>query len=417
MIDGFKTARNSRLLLAAMLAAAFTLLVASTAAAMTVSATTDRMYVTAATGEANNVSLSFNGSAYVVTDSGATTLVASTGCTKTGSTIYCAKPAVTAINARLRDGDNSLTVGSGVPSALYVLYVTTQSGDNTIDTAALPATAVAGVTTSGGSYQYVTTGPGNDEIDTSSTAQASTINSNLGNDVIVAGGDEPLSVGGSSISTYDGNDIVDTSSMTGGAYVDLGNGHDSLYAGSGDDHVYGSSGLDAVYLGEGNDIFEQSPNTTGAGTIDGGDGDDQTIVWPYAASVDFSGGAGTDDVDYLFPTGSVAISLDGTANDGNPGNANDNIETDVENIGQYLGMSYGDTLVGSAAANTIHGRAGSDTITGGAGTDSLFGENGNDVFYAHDGEIDTIDCGTNTDTVYADVADVVNANCENVTRY
>jgi hypothetical protein len=41
---------------------------------------------------------------------------------------------------------------------------------------------------------------------------------------------------------------------------------------------------------------------------------------------------------------------------------------------------------------------------------------GNDTIYAQDGEVDTISCGWGTDTVYADAADVVDGDCENVTR-
>ncbi|MBI4897285.1 MAG: calcium-binding protein [Actinobacteria bacterium] len=414
--------RSSRmLLLVAVLASFVVMATASAAQATTVNATSTTVRVTAAAGEANNVSISFSGGSYAITDSGTSTLIASTGCTKTGSTVYCAKPAVQAIYATLGDGDNALTVGSGIPSALYAMIVRATSGSDDINTTALPSSASSDISLGGGDYETVSVGPGSSSIETGDVVYASTVYGGSGSDIINATGGDTIDLstqyGGSVIYGFGGNDVIDTTSMSGSALIDPGTGHDALNAGPGGDYVIGSDGIDTLYLGDGDNVYEQYPNSTGSSTVTGGDGNDSAIIWPYAASVSFDGGAGIDDVDYRYSPGAVAVSLDGVGNDGNSGSASDNIHASVENIGIPVGgMKNNDTLVGSAAANIIHGRTGSDVITGGGGADSLYGESGNDTLYANDGVVDTIDCGTNTDTVYADFSDVVNANCENVFR-
>jgi hypothetical protein len=64
----------------------------------------------------------------------------------------------------------------------------------------------------------------------------------------------------------------------------------------------------------------------------------------------------------------------------------------------------------------VTGGPGDDTLTGGTGADHLDGGPGNDTFEAVDGAIDTITCGTETDSGNADSADVVAADCEAVTK-
>lgn len=75
-----------------------------------------------------------------------------------------------------------------------------------------------------------------------------------------------------------------------------------------------------------------------------------------------------------------------------------------------------DTLYGDEGDDTIYGGYNRDLIDGGAGKDTIWGENDPDTIYAVDGEVDTINCGSGTDTVTADPEDVVAASCETVTR-
>ncbi len=64
----------------------------------------------------------------------------------------------------------------------------------------------------------------------------------------------------------------------------------------------------------------------------------------------------------------------------------------------------------------IKAGSGNDTIDAGKGRDTVFGEGGSDVILALDGERDTIDCGSEFDTVLADRIDKVARNCERVIR-
>lgn len=212
----------------------------------------------------------------------------------------------------------------------------------------------------------------------------------------------------------------------------------------------------------------------GRNTISGGEGDDTLYPdrgssgYPVnpPASDTISGGGGTDLVDYEGDYGGHAsglvISLDGTANDGSPGEQ-DNVRPDVENVS---GTSRAEKITGSAGPNKIMGQGGDDVLSGGGGNDQLFGgtENdnlsggagndyleggseddklvggpgfdsfvgdfsgsvnqivvGNDTILARDGvSKEPISCGPGSDSAVVDVGDNVNADpqnlCESVSR-
>jgi len=86
------------------------------------------------------------------------------------------------------------------------------------------------------------------------------------------------------------------------------------------------------------------------------------------------------------------------------------------------GLRRGDELRGGPGVDIVWGRSGADTIYGGRGGDRLragYGMDtvtagpGNDaVWVAGDAAVDTVDCGTGVDVVYADTEDVLAANCE-----
>lgn len=199
----------------------------------------------------------------------------------------------------------------------------------------------------------------------------------------------------------------------------------------------------------------------------GGDGRDRIEGCSlYAADAPqlVDGGAGFDVVsDYDQPGNAtqprLAISFDGVANDGRPGE-NDNL-SNVEKLeasvsGAFAGgpgddeffirfnLDQGESTVTGAAGNdklrghdhvetidggpgndVIEGGLNNDTITGGPGRDAIFGDStadtcnfvscriafGNDVIDARDGEQDTIDCGVGEDRATVDAIDVV-ANFE-----
>ena len=86
-----------------------------------------------------------------------------------------------------------------------------------------------------------------------------------------------------------------------------------------------------------------------------------------------------------------------------------------------LGGSGADAIAGGEAADEVSGGEGNDSVAGGAGDDVLSGDAGADVLdggdgadriAARDGEADRITCGPGVDTLDADGADVVAADCE-----
>lgn len=165
-----------------------------------------------------------------------------------------------------------------------------------------------------------------------------------------------------------------------------GAGPDTLQGDSNDDDLYGDEGVDLLYGGAGDDLLDGGP---GADTLRGIDG------------VDF--------VDYSDRSASVTATLDGAANDGEPGEG-DRIDVDVEAI---IGGAGDDTLVGDDGGNGLFGLAGRDNITGGGGADVIEADAGNDTISIRDGVADQADCGTGADTVAADAADSL-TGCESV---
>ncbi|HET7271055.1 MAG TPA: hypothetical protein VFI90_08195 [Rubrobacter sp.] len=103
---------------------------------------------------------------------------------------------------------------------------------------------------------------------------------------------------------------------------------------------------------------------------------------------------------------------------------------------QISGLGGGDQINGGGGTDLVRGGLGrdelsdglgQDTVYGGAGVDNLigYGDTSVDHFYAGSGDDtlqprdvpavkDVVTCGTGTDTVYADEADVVSSDCETV---
>jgi hypothetical protein len=210
----------------------------------------------------------------------------------------------------------------------------------------------------------------------------------------------------------DGEDEVRASSC-GGSQVDLGPGDDrasvagTLGGGAGNDGLTGSSGADVIDGGDGRDTVE---GLGGTDTVNGGAGRD--VLLPGTGNGDVvAGGSDTDAASYEDRTGAqpVTASLDGQANDGQPGE-NDTIGTDVENL---IGGAGDDTLVGDGNPNEIEGGDGGDVIDPGAGPDVADGGVGNDRITARDGAQDRILCGDGNDQAVIDEFDTVVA-CEDV---
>jgi Ca2+-binding RTX toxin-like protein len=165
-----------------------------------------------------------------------------------------------------------------------------------------------------------------------------------------------------------GNDVITLGAGVMGSFVDGGAGNDVINGGPGNDSLQGSAGNDQLFGNGGNDLLDGS---TGADVM--------------------SGGAGLDTVTYASRTVALTITIDGMANDGAAGEA-DNVKTDVETV---IGGSGNDSITGSNSNNRLVGGAGNDRLNGSGGDDSLDGGTGNDVLSGGTG-IDTADYSTRT---------------------
>ena len=151
--------------------------------------------------------------------------------------------------------------------------------------------------------------------------------------------------------------------------------NDTLRGGPGDDEINGSGGNDHIEGGDGNDKLR--PDTyhgPGNDYVDGGAGIDTVDDWSIP------------DADYHPP---VSVSMDGVANDGRPGEA-DNV-VNVEKIESHV-------------SGTLAGGPGDDEFTVWANVDegnsTLLGNGGNDKLIAGDYQ-DTLDGGPGNDVLNA----------------
>jgi hypothetical protein len=240
-----------------------------------------------------------------------------------------------------------------------------------------------------------------------------------------------------------------------------GPGNDTLKGYDGDDHLDGGDGDDTVIGGIDKDTVLGGPGTDNVA----GDGFENA----YADVID--GGPGLDTIDgdwssrdYDAVVTPLNLTLAGGADDGRGTGAEGDdvrgVERVHENIpGVYVGTDAAEELVvrqittsvtmrGNGGNDILKTGDGADTIDGGAGDDEIdagFGDDtivggpgrdrinadtaggdcgplwckypyGNDQIDARDGEVDSIVCGFGTDTVLADSIDVVDKDCETVTR-
>ena len=338
------------------------------------------------------------------------------------------------------DGDDVIAGGSGSDNLLG------QAGNDTLEGGALNdainggpgsdtadysgrADAVAvtldgGSSDDGGSFDSVTPGsPTRDSVtlvervvggaagdNLTAAAAGSTLVGGGGDDVLTGGPGPDVLNGGSGGDHIDGNDGVDSVSYEGRAdpvEVTLGSGDqddgnalDGIVKGARDDlidveNVTGGDGADRL-AGDG-----------AANVISGGPGDD-TLIGGLGTDT-LNGGDGIDTASYEDRGTGVAVSLDGSPNDGEPGE-NDVIAGDIENL---TGGAGPDQLTGSAGDNRIDGGPGADAITGGPGVDAQFGGAGDDTIQAQDGTAEPVDCGDGVDGGAADAQDTL-VSCEGI---
>jgi Ca2+-binding RTX toxin-like protein len=273
-----------------------------------------------------------------------------------------------------------------------------------------PAQAATGVFRLG-SQLVVNASPGHDNVMTISQLGNSLVVVDLGDSVTAGAGCVQMShnavscsgfgITSLSVSGGDGDDRIAKNAqppavLSGGAGDDVisigvqdGLTLDNLVGDAGNDTLTGGRGLDALLGGADNDV------------LDGG-----------AEADIFSGGTGVDTADYSTRTSRVVVDIDGVADDGELGEA-DNLRADMENV---RGGTGDDLLTGNEVANALSGRGGddrligageADVLTGGPGADSMHGGNGPDTLRGVDvvSGNDSLDAGSGVDRCVSDAGD------------
>ena len=184
--------------------------------------------------------------------------------------------------------------------------------------------------------------------------------------------------------------------------VDGTNGDDVMLPGFVDaqnDTIDGADGDDDTVFGyDGNDIIAGGEGTN---TLFGGSGDDVFIGGDGADN--FQGNAGQDNLDYSNSDAAVNVNLETGALSGGDAD-NDSIIGGIDGV---IGSDFDDTLVGfdhqgtnpaDTFTNQLFGGAGEDYIEGKGGDDQLDGGADNDEIYGGAGE-DEITGGTGADYI------------------
>ncbi|WP_319004535.1 S8 family serine peptidase [Methylobacillus caricis] len=184
-----------------------------------------------------------------------------------------------------------------------------------------------------------------------------------GNDLII----QEL-LGLTNINTLAGDDLV-YAKVNNALQIDLGEGHDTVFAAAGGNYIDGGSGNDSI------NVISYSVENLVHDTLIGGAGDD-VIYGGNQGAVIYG-----DDVN-MQTTGNDRIS---------GGRSNDVI---------YGGLGQ-DSLYGSEGDDILYGGDGKDLLVGGIGSDTLYGDEGNDILTGGNGD-DELWGGIGNDTLSGD---------------
>lgn len=366
----------------------------------------------AISGQTNNLSASPTTGAYSVIDTSAT-LAAGPGCSQVSSgQVNCASAGVTSMEISAGDGNDSITTNA-VYGYTFTLPQTWDGGpgDDTIKSGPTTGSNLliggdGNDTLSGTATRpdVMSGGDGTDTVTFQNLPAATVSIDGIANDGALAEGDDVQL----DVENVTGSSSADTLIGSSGANVLTGgSGNDTLDGGSGADTLTGGTGVDtATYANRVNPV--QISNDANANDGESGEGDrvstDTEVLIGGSANDtltsfgnadrldghfgnDVLSGGPNDHADYSRRTSRVVVTLDSTANDGDPLlNEQDNV---IGTSGVY-GGSGDDTITGNSTANVLYGQAGNDVISGLAGNDLFNGDGGDD----------TIDGGTGGDTVY-----------------
>ena len=233
---------------------------------------------------------------------------------------------------------------------------------------------------------YISTGDGNDVIDTHLGRNTGTLSGGAGDDTYIIAGTEDVSDGlyGQDGGGYDtvnsyGNytlpQYIEALTLVGSSTIGRGNASDNtIYGNDNGDRLFGGAGKDFLFAGSGDDILRGGDGDDTLQSIEGSDqyfgnaGDDIIAVGLDKVKVD--GGAGLDVVAFLYNDTAITVDLSLATGKVVGGAAALDTLTSIEGV---WGSQYDDTLTGDAAANNLLGYLGNDTINGGGGDDIIEG--------------------------------------------
>ncbi|HEV2819175.1 MAG TPA: hypothetical protein VGW11_01575 [Solirubrobacteraceae bacterium] len=260
----------------------------------------------------------------------------------------------------------------------------------------------------GGEADYLDGGDG-DDVARGGTGNDRIIETGLGNDSLLDGGEgaDHIDGGRGSDEIFGGPDEDPLLGRTGSERIDGGPGNDAIDGGPAGDRIFGREGHDSLRGDAGRDTVY---GANGNDTVDGGSGDDyltggfgsDTIVAGPGAD-DVRGGPGADvlyvaddDRDTVTcNSGYDIVHTESTAPERDQ--ITDSCEevrliapqpsTDAPSEFNFVrGTNGDDTLFGTEADDSVFGYDGNDELFGNGSSDYLDGENGNDTLHGGDGD-------------------------------
>ncbi len=404
----------------------------------------DDVYYYADPGETNNLSVTRSGKAFTLVDPGATILTTGPECASVNiHQAVCTVIAANSVYVRLDDQSDAATVAVGnVRTSLNG-----GDGADTLTGGPGPDSLNGGYgddTESGGDgadyFADEGSGDGADSFSGGGGLDQLNYSSHAGDLRVDTDGVADDGEGCPGPGCEGDNVKVDIEGLSGGSGSDVlsgGAGPNSIYGAGGDDTILGDGGADTLIGGNDDDTIRGGgggdllAGSQGRDRVFGEKGDDAIESGFFDDEADsFSGGGGTDLVDYSGANSSVRVDLDGKADDGVAGER-DNVRPDVEDI---RGSQFDDVLIGRPGANELEGGSGNDRLIGDRGLDGLIGGDGNDFLNggkgrdllegdggsdritSRDRDPDEVECGSAIDRVLADRADRVSADCDRVKR-
>jgi Ca2+-binding RTX toxin-like protein len=195
--------------------------------------------------------------------------------------------------------------------------------------------------------------------------------------------------------------------FSGIAYIDGGDGNDTITGSTFADTIWGSLGDDTLIGHDGDDTFLYGYwESGGFDAVSGGNGTDTITV-----SGDYSviGLTSISGVETITANGFAGVMISGneSANTLNFTSATITGITHIDGAGgndSITGSAGDDTIFGGEGTDTLVGGGGHDSIVGGIGNDTLIGGEGNDEFLFYGGVdegYDSVTGGNGTDTIKA----------------